>query len=40
MLLIFSLNHTNLLIEATSSQKVRATSVSTGDQGGEPTLGQ
>jgi len=33
-------NHRDLLIEATSSQKVWATSVSTGDQGGEPTLKQ
>jgi len=28
------------LLEATSSQKVCATSISTGDQGGAPTLGQ
>jgi len=28
------------VIEATSSKKVCATSVSTGDQGGAPTLGQ
>jgi len=28
------------LIEATSNQKVWATSVSIGDQGGAPTLGQ
>ncbi len=32
--------HRDLLIEAKSSQKVWATSLSTGDQGGEPTLGQ
>ncbi len=32
--------HRDLLIEATSSQKVWAFFVSTGDQGGEPTLGQ
>ncbi len=29
-----------ILIEATYSQKVCATSLSTGDQGGAPTLGQ
>jgi len=32
--------HRYILIEATSSQKVCATSVSTGNQGGVPTLGQ
>ncbi len=31
--------HRDILIEATSSQKVRATKVSSGNQGGEPTLG-
>ncbi len=31
--------HRNILIEATSCQKVCATSVSTDDQGGEPSLG-
>jgi hypothetical protein len=31
--------HRDILIEATSSQKVRAAKVSSGDQGGEPTLG-
>jgi len=30
--------HRDILLEATSSQKVRATKVSSGDQGGEPTL--
>jgi len=30
--------HRDILIEATSSQKVWETSVSTGDQGGAPTL--
>jgi len=29
----------DILIEATSSQKARAITVSSGDQGGEPTLG-
>ncbi len=32
-------HHRDILIDATSSQKVRATKVSTGNQGGEPTLG-
>jgi len=32
-------NHRDILIEATSSQKVLATKVSSGNQGGEPTLG-
>jgi hypothetical protein len=31
--------HRYILIEATSSQKVWATRVSSGNQGGEPTLG-
>jgi len=30
--------HRDILLEATSSQKVRETKVSSGDQGGEPTL--
>jgi len=34
-----SYNHRDTLIEATSSQKVWATKVSSGNQGGEPTLG-
>ncbi len=34
------MNHRDILIEATSSQKVCATSISTVDQGGAPTLGQ
>ncbi len=33
-------NRRVIQIEATSSQKVCATSVSTGDQGGEPTFAQ
>jgi len=33
------MNHRDILIEATSRQKVRATSVSTANQRGEPTLG-
>jgi len=33
------LAHRDILIEATSSQKLWATKVSSGDQGGEPTLG-
>ncbi len=33
-------SHRNILLEATSSQKVCATSVSSGDQGVAPTLGQ
>ncbi len=32
-------NHRDILIGATSIQKVWATKVSSGDQGGEPTLG-
>jgi hypothetical protein len=32
-------NHRDILLEANSSQNVCASSVSTGDQGGEPTLG-
>jgi len=32
--------HKDFPIEATSSQKVWAPSISTGDQGGEPTLSQ
>jgi len=32
-------DHRDILIEATSSQKVCATSISTGNQGGEHTLG-
>jgi len=31
--------HRDILLEATSSQKLWATKVSTGNQGGEPTLG-
>jgi len=31
--------HRDILIEETLSQKVCGTSISTGDQGGEPTLG-
>jgi len=35
-----SVVHRDILLEATSSKKMGATSVSTGNQGGEPTLGQ
>jgi len=38
--LIGSIHRALQQIEATSSQKVWATRVSTGKQGGEPTLGQ
>jgi len=36
---LLRLTHRDILLEASSSQKV-CTSESTGDQGGEPTLGQ
>jgi len=35
---VIILYHRDILLEATSSQKVRATKVSSGDQGGELTL--
>jgi hypothetical protein len=39
-LITISKFHRDILIEATSSQKVCTTSLNTGDQGGAPTLGQ
>jgi len=36
----YAVNSQRFTNKATSSQKMWATSVSTGDQGGEPTLGQ
>jgi len=39
-MIFVDLEHSDILIEATSSKKVCATSVSTGEQGGAPTLGQ
>jgi len=40
MLCGVGLGHRDILLETTSSQKVCATSIDTGDQGGVPTLGK